>query len=213
MDRNEYLILPDAALLKIFKNRRRLQKLLSAVPMAVLAVCVVIYGFSGWVNFLQAEYTTFRNVSDFGAGIILYIAVFINGLSLLNDNEKTQKLNMAAFGVIYAVIIGGYILSGIGLSVMQLIMIIYIYAAELIDIKLIKEIKELKSLPSYPFNNERRTMIAESSLSREKMIEHLNNIDNDGCVQPDFEKILEGESIETSDDSDRDDFLQKHKRL
>ena len=209
--KNDFLILPDHELRKIYRRKVKQQKFLSAVPMLLLAVCVLVYGFSGWVNYLAAELFLFRNVSSFGLGILFYIALFIHGIVLLIDDIRIQKINIICFAGVYMVLFMVFKLSGLDLSILMACMLAYNYLAELADIKLIRTINEMRELPSFPFNGEHKKMVAESSLSREQMSEYLKRMDKDQCISTGFEDILDGNiDAYKPEEQDRSDFFQQH---
>lgn len=206
---DDYLILPESELKKIYRRKEKWQKRLSVIPIFLGVLLAVIHTVSGFVylTIISPLAEPYPIILE----IVFYLAVLIHGVCLLADNISLLNRSMICFTAVYTALYLLMKLYGSDINLLHIIFPLYFLAVHIIDIRLIKTLNMMRQLPTFPFDEERRKMICESSLSREQMTEYLKRMDKRECTHTDFEKILDGNcEYEIQKEPDKSEFLQQH---
>lgn len=206
---DEYLIMPDDELKKIYRRYVKWQRWLTALPIFGGIITFIGTAIGGF--FYLTLFSSFASVSPFILSIVHALVIMIHGMRLLTDDVKAQKINFVAFSLIYAVMILLCVILTDGINILVVSMTLFTIAAQVIDYHLVNQICMLRSLPSFPFDGETKQLMCESMMTREQMAEYLKQLEKGKCIQPDYEDILDGEfERHKPKKPDKDEFFQQH---
>lgn len=208
----DYKVMPDTELRKIYKKYIRIQRMLAGFPLVFLFLSMFFFGLMGWVDFLGFEMSGFKQGSDNPLGIIYIAAFAFYGITLILPDKKAHKTIFIGIIGLYAVLIAvTYFMGAKYFIPIEIICVIYSVCAHIAVVRVVEELNLLRQLPTFPFLYEHRKMMNENSLTRTQMLNYLENADDNSCKALDYDKILDGDfETHKPKEPDKSEFFQQH---
>lgn len=144
---NDHPILPMSELRRRYVRNRRLQKVLSAVPVYLLLPASLYYGFVGWVSYFRSEYVQFSEANMGTFGIFNYVMFAVCGV-LMSRDIKYARLSAGALSTLYTAVLTLIIGEP---PLIALIMTAYVNVSSAFLAPVVKELNFMKTLPDFPF--------------------------------------------------------------
>lgn len=144
---NDYPILPMSELRHRYERNRRLQRILSAIPVYMLLPAALYYGFVGWVSYFRSEYVQFSEAHMGTFGIFNYVMFAVCG-ALMSLDIKYVRLTAGAVSVLYTAVLSVIIGEP---PFTALLMTAYVTISSVFLAPIVRELDFMKTLPDFPF--------------------------------------------------------------
>lgn len=212
--REDFPTMPDEDLRIIYKERLKMQKLVSAPPLFVSAISAVIFWLAGY--FQQTIFNTyFKNpIMPVLIPIGFFVLTFLSAMLMFGD-DANKHMKAAVYITIgqFLIFSAGMffdLINDIPFLLMSVCMAMTCFG-HIIMIYIINDLNALRECPSFPFENHRRENTYLSGMRTEHGDHLTSSADTDNVKTLDYDSILNGEpdKADKKKEEDTSDFFQQ----